>query len=517
MTEVLSPVSSVDNDQSSRRKPAQPVIHWQPSPRRLDGYNLAGTTWDAPHIRHLMTRASFGVAVDEVNALLPSSKTQLVNRLFIEDPLPAPPGTWVSEPFDPVAYRSLTQAEQQAWQRANRQRIEEVRNWWILQMAAKPFNLREKMTMFWHNHFTSEFDVVQLAQWVYLQHATLRRNALGNFRSFLKAIYKDPAMLIYLDGVRNVARQPNENFARELLELFTMGVGNYTENDIKQAARAFTGWQIDSRNIGSADPNKPVAFLNTRVHDDGVKTFFGKSGNFGGDEIIDIILEQPVVAEFICDKLYKFFVSRETDKAFVTQLANTFRQNNYEIKPVLQAIFESDHFYSERAVAALIKSPIELGVSSVRMLKPRRVTPSYILRTAASLDQDLFNPPNVAGWPGQRTWINATTFVTRNVFSETYIIGGTVEAPGNTNRTQIDVDAMAFARSFGADKAPALVDGFTAHLLRYPIDEATHDFLITVLVGSADPNDWSLNYPGADRQVKDCLVQIMRLPEFQLM
>jgi uncharacterized protein (DUF1800 family) len=512
MTAVFSSVASVDVGKS----PAQPVIHWQPSPRRLDGYNLAANAWGAPHIRHLMTRASFGVAVDEVNALLPLTKTQLVSRLLTDDPLPTPPGTWVSDPFDPGVYRSLTQDQQREWQRNNRLHIEETRGWWILQMAAKPFNLREKMTLFWHGHFTSEFDTVQLAQWVYMQNDTLRRHALGNFRDFLKAIYKDPAMLIYLDGVRNIARQPNENFARELLELFSLGVGNYTENDIKEAARAFTGWQIDSRNIGKNDPSQPVAALNARQQDSALKTFFGKSGNFGGDEIIDIVLEQPVAAEFICTKLYKFFVSHEVDNAFVAELADIFRQNDYEIKPVLQTIFESEHFYGDHAVASLIKSPIELAVNNVRLLKPKRAAPLYLVRAAALLDQELLNPPNVAGWPGQRSWINATSLVTRNAFSETYIMGGTIENPGNTRQMQIEVDAMDLARSFGVSKATDLIEAFTAHLLRYPIDEAARDFLTTVLVGSADPDDWSLDYPGADTQVKQCLVQIMRLPEFQL-
>ena len=213
MTEVFSPAAAVGDE----KKSTQPVIHWQPATRRMEGYKLAGTAWSAPHIRHLLTRASFGIAVDEVNALLPLTQSQLVARLLTDEPLPAPPGTWVSEPFDPNAYRALTQAEQQAWQRNNRLHIEETRAWWILQMAAKPFNLREKMTFFWHGHFTSEFDKLNLAQWVFRQNDTLRRHALGNFRDFLKAIYKDPGMLIYLDGVRNVARQPNENFARELL------------------------------------------------------------------------------------------------------------------------------------------------------------------------------------------------------------------------------------------------------------------------------------------------------------
>jgi len=505
MTEVINSFASLDE-----RKASQPVIHWQPSPRRMDGYNLTAIAWGEPQVRHLLSRAAFGATVAEVKTLAAPGKSQLIDQLIADEPLPAPPGTWVTEPFDPIAYRNLTQAQQQEWQRNNRLRIEETRAWWLAQMGAKPLNLREKMVYFWHNHFTSEYDKTQLAQWVFKQHDMIRRQALGNFRDFLKAVYKDPAMLIYLDSVRSIARQPNENFARELLELFTMGVGNYTENDIKQAARAFTGWVIDSITLTSS--------LNQTRHDNGIKTFFGKSGNFGGDEIVDIILEKPVVAEFICTKLYKFFVSREVDKTFVTQLADIFRANNYAIKPVLRAIFESDHFYSAQATASLIKSPIELAVSSLRMLNARRLTgtAAYLLRASTSLDQDLLNPPSVAGWPGQRDWINATTLVTRNVFSETYIKGGTFDGRNN-NRAQLEVDAMALARSFGVNKAPELVDHLTAHLLRYPIDEATRDFLITVLIGTANVDDWSLDYPGADTQVKDCLTQIIKLPEFQLM
>ncbi|MGH7453538.1 MAG: DUF1800 domain-containing protein, partial [bacterium] len=302
MTDVLSAFESATETIPQDSPSTKPLIHWQPVTRlRMDGYDLAATAWGAPHIRHLMSRASFGLTVTELNALLPFSKIQLVTRLLADDPLPPPPGDWVNEPFDPSVYRSLPPDQQMQWQRTNRLRFEELRGWWIGRMAAASFNLREKMAFFWHGHFTTEFDTINLAQWMYLQNDTLRRHALGNFRDFLKAIYKDPAMLIYLDGVRNVARQPNENFARELLELFTMGVGHYTETDIKEAARAFTGWQIDSRNIGQPAPAQ-VSFVIPNRHDSGIKTFFGKSGNFGGDEIIDIILDQPAVAEFICTK-----------------------------------------------------------------------------------------------------------------------------------------------------------------------------------------------------------------------
>jgi uncharacterized protein (DUF1800 family) len=509
MSEVLIPLESVAMVvPEDSRPPRRLAVAWQPVTRiRLDGYDLSATTWGPPHVRHLMSRAAFGVSVQGVKQLQPLTKTQIIDQLLANAALPNPPGDWVNEPYDPAAYRNLPPEQQQQYQQTVRQRVEQLRTWWLALMAATPFNLREKMTFFWHGHFTTELRTINLPQWLYMQNDTLRRHALGNFRDFLKAIYKDPAMLIYLDGARNNVRQPNENFARELLELFTMGVGNYTETDIKEAARAFTGWQVDSLTLTS--------FLNPRRHDDGIKTFFGKSGNFGGDDIIDIILEQPVTAEFICRKLYTFFVSREVDEPFVTLLADTFRQNNYEIKPVLRAIFESDHFYSDHAIAGLIKSPIELAVSNARMLEASFRNAGLILRSAAALNQDLMNPPNVAGWPGQRDWINPTTFITRNAFSETYVMGGTLENPGS-NRRPVEFDAMAFARSFGVAKATPLVDQITGHLLRYPLDEATRDYLITVLVGSADPDDWSLDYPGAETQVKQFLVELMRQPEFQL-
>lgn len=467
----------------------------------------SSSDWSVEKLRHLFTRASFGVNVDGLQALLPLTQQEVLEALLAEAPLPDPPGAWVTEPFDQLAFRQWPPAQQQAWQQQNRQRIFETVAWWYGNMMAAPLALREKMTLFWHGHFTSDYRTVQLAQFLYLQNAAWRQHALGNFRVFLKAMYKDPAMLIYLDGVRNVSRQPNENFARELLELFTMGVGNYTEDDIKAAARAFTGWQVDTITLGSA--------LNSRLHDAGQKTFMGRTGNFNGDDIIDIILDQAATAKHLCTKLYEFFVSREVDEAFVDDLANTFRSNDYEIKPVLQLIFESEHFYGEQSVGALIKSPVDIAVSNARLLQVSRINARYLISAVASLNQELFNPPNVAGWPGQREWISPTTFVTRNAFSETYIVGGTIDDPGG-NGGAIVFDAMRFALSFGVTTARELAQAMAAHLLAFPLEEDAFEALLTVLVGSADPEDWSIYYPGAEQQVRSFLVELMRQPEFHL-
>ncbi|MFQ5675235.1 MAG: DUF1800 family protein, partial [bacterium] len=312
---------------------------------------------------------------------------------------------------------------------------------------------------------------------------------------------------IYLDGDSNKDAQPNENFARELLELFTMGVGNYSEDDIKEAARSFSGWQNNSVTLQS--------FFNPNRHDNGIKNFLGRSGNFAGDDIIDIILEQPQTALFIARKLFKFFVSREIDEPFVNDLANLFRSSDYEIKPVLRMIFTSNFFYSDQAVGSLIKGPVEMAVNNARIFSVDSIDLGYVLNATSDLNQELLSPPNVAGWPGQRGWISPTTYVTRNTFSESYVDGGLYNNP-DSNRSPIVFDPLKFARSFGLSGATDLAQAMVAHLVRLPISEETMSFLISVLVGSAAVDDWSLDYPGADRLVKEFLVQVTRLPEFHL-
>lgn len=470
----------------------------------------AGTeVWGITQANHLLRRATFGAKPEEVRAAALLSRAQTVERLLTEDPLPPPPGDWVDEPH---RRQNLSPEERKALQRLNRDRQRELLAWWFDLMYTGPYNLREKMVLFWHGHFVIEAAAVKLAQFLYRYSAMLRRNALGNFRTFLDEMWRDPAMLIYLNGKDNHARKPNENFARELLELFTMGVDSgYTEQDIKEAARAFTGWRVNSETL--------AAEFVPRRHDYGLKSFLGQRGNFQGDDIIDIVLEQPVVAEFICRKLYHFFCGPEENEEFIRRLAGIFRDSNYEIKPVLRAMFMDDFFYSETVTGAIIKSPLDLVLSTPRQFAAGEVDLAYLYFAARTLDQAMLDPPNVSGWPGQRAWISPLTLATRGLFGEGALTGGRIDRKNFNPRRQkpIRIDAMAFARSFGIDTPRELLDAWLEHLLPVPVDEATHAFLLDILLSGAAEEDWSLNYAGVEERVLRCLVQIVRLPEFQLM
>lgn len=491
-------------------------IHFSNNGKQEDLYNLLNKTHSLTsnpndfngfdQVHHLLSRASFGNSVDEIDAIKSLTTEQIVETLLAETELPNPPGEWVYETFNLQEFEQLTPEQQEEFFILNYDRINELRSWWFERMLESSLNLREKMTLFWSGHFTTDIESAFLAQFLYVQNNTLRKNALGNFRTFLKEIYKDPAMLLYLDGVNNISEEPNENFARELLELFTMGVGNYTEDDIKEAARAFTGWQVNPYNLNS--------FFNPLIHDHGIKDFMGQSGNFDGDKIIDIILEQPHTATYICTKLYEAFVGRELNQEFIDELADVFRSNGYEIKPVLRRMFTSDYFYSSQSTASLIKSPIELMVSNVRLFSVQSINVYFLIFATALIDQELMSPPNVAGWPGQRSWISPTTYVTRNTLSEIVInpdlLGDEPEGP------LFEFNPMDFALSFEIDTVQELAEAMTKHLLRIPVDENTMDFLVSVLLGSANPEDWSLNYPGVKRLVSEFLIQVVRLPEFHL-
>ncbi|MFQ5602070.1 MAG: DUF1800 family protein [bacterium] len=458
-------------------------------------------------VKHLLARAGFGATFAELKELESNSIAEIVEELLTEPALPTPPGEWVTEPFDLQQYLKWTESEKQAYFVQNIERINDLRVWMLELMMSSAINLREKMTFFWHGHFTTDISSAELAQFLFKQNDTYRKHALGNFGDFLKNVYKDPGMLLYLNGAQNVVTAPNENFARELMELFTMGIGNYTEDDIKEAARAFTGWEIDPYNLTS--------FFNPNLHDYGVKSFLGERGNFDGDDIIDLILKQPQTATFICRKFYEFFISREVDEEYVQDLAAVFRANNYEIKPVLRSLFTSEHFYNANVRASLIKSPIELVVGNARKLSVEKADVYFLLTVAAILDQELLNPPNVAGWPGQRAWISPTTYVLRNTVSEIFVNENLVRDPV-TNQPVIEFNPMKFARSFGIPTAPELANAIINYLVSRPLDEVTSEFLLQTLVGTAAPNDWSLDYPGADRLVTEFVIQILRLPEYHL-
>jgi uncharacterized protein (DUF1800 family) len=361
--------------------------------------------------RHLLDRAGFGATPAEVQAFAPLERHVAVARLLggarRESALQPP--AFVDEPFVPFSRLRTLDAEER--QREQRRRVEEalaLREWWMREMLTTPSPLTERMTLFWHNHFATSQQKVRSAALMYHQNALLRREALGNFATLLHAVARDPAMLIYLDNARSRRQAPNENFAREVMELFTLGEGHYTERDIKEAARAFTGWSLD--------PGTGTFLLRPAWHDEGAKTVLGKAGNFDGDEVLDVLLARDETAEFIVAKLWREFVSPAPQEREVKRLAKVFRDARYEVKPLLAALFESEAFWSEANRATLIKSPVDLVVGTLRAFEvhPLDLRPAVV--TTAALGQNLFAPPNVKGWPGGERWINSATLLGRKQF-----------------------------------------------------------------------------------------------------
>ena len=282
--------------------------------------------------------------------------------------------------------------------------------WWANRMLVTPRPLEEKLTLFWHGHFATGQNKVRDYRMMLQQNRMLRANASGNLRDLLVGILKDPGMLVYLDNGENIKSHPNENFGRELLELFTMGVGNYSERDVREAARAFTGWTNDvlTYKFDSAE------------HDFGNKTFLGRTGALNGDDIIDTILAQPVTGEFVAGKLYRYFVREDISSDVKAELGRSFRASGYQIKPLMRRMLLSKDFYSAPSVATQIKSPVHLVVSTYRKMGLRDVpTIPDFGRMTGGLGQTLFEPPNVAGWAGGRTWITPATLLQRgNLFRD---------------------------------------------------------------------------------------------------
>jgi uncharacterized protein (DUF1800 family) len=383
--------------------------------------------------RHLLSRASFGATPAEIQSFANLEYSEAVDRLLAsprgEALTPAP--RWVNEGLKAVreaqrdAVEKLRAAGNDKKEAAGivrpiQEQGRELRNWWVEEMLVTDQPLVERMTLFWHNHFTSSLQKVRFAPALYFQNALFRREALGNFASLLKAVARDPAMLIYLDGVRSVARQPNENFGRELLELFTLGEGHYSEADIKAAARAFTGRSIDPATGSFAE--------RVQQHDGGEKTFLGQTGRFDGDDIIAILLRDPHTAETVVRKLWLEFVSLTPDPAEIARLAAVFRTGGYEIKPLMRTMFLSPAFRDPANRGGLIKSPVDLIVGTVRLLGLPVPEKTSLVRMLQGLGQLPFDPPNVKGWAGGERWISSYTLLLRQQFLRRMVEATTVSS-----------------------------------------------------------------------------------------
>ncbi|HEX8013490.1 MAG TPA: DUF1800 domain-containing protein [Casimicrobiaceae bacterium] len=362
--------------------------------------------------RHLLNRTGFGATDAEIRRFVGMTREDAARTLLAETrtaPV-TPPPAWTRD-TGPRSYPrrgNVSETEKRAFRQEQLRKGLELRGWWLEEMLVTPSPLTERMTLFWHNHFVSSQQKVKLAELMYRQNVTLRTNALGTFGALLHAVARDPAMVIYLDSARNRKGTPNENFAREVTELFTLGEGHYGEQDVKEAARAFTGWSLD-RQSGQF-------MFRSFLHDYGPKSVLGKTGNLDGDDVLDILLARAETAEFVTTKLWREFVSPDPDPAEVRRIAARFRDSRYDIKVALLALLTSDAFYAPENRGALVKSQVDLVVGTMRQFGMRPGEPVPFAVATAAMGQNLFSPPNVKGWPGGEAWINTRTLLARRAF-----------------------------------------------------------------------------------------------------
>ena len=386
------------------------------------------TLLDADDARFFLTRVGFEPDRAETAQYVGLTRQQAVDKVLASARTEAltPSPDWVSEPIPTRDARKAWTADQRRdEQRLRAQRYEVLRAWWVREMLATPSPLTERMTLFWHNHFTSGQDKVAFPQHMAQQNLLLRRDALGNFGDLLHAVAKDPAMLQYLDGASNRKGRPNENFAREVMELFTLGEGHYTQRDVSEAARAYTGWSLD--------PDTQAYVWRANQHDDGDKTVLGQTGPFDGDQVLDILLARPETATFVTTRLWREFVSDTPDPVRIAPIAQQFRASHYEIKVALRGLFLSDAFWDDGNRGVLVKSPAEFVVGTLRAFDVSYDNAGPFVAQMRTLGENLFYPPNVKGWPGGTTWINSSTLLARKQFVE-QLFRATEAAPMRMSR-----------------------------------------------------------------------------------
>lgn len=363
--------------------------------------------------RHIEARLGIGCPMNRVQRGMGLSVERwLQSNMNVVSPYPKVQPRLRAYQQAVVTFRKTPKKDRVEQRKLRRREGRELTMWWLELLHRTDFPMQERMTLFWHNHFTSSLKKVKWAQPMYFQNILFREHALGSFSDLLHEIYQDPAMLSYLDGMKSEAKNPNENFARELLELFTLGVGHYSEQDIVNAARAFTGYRYN--------PSKQRVILNAKKHDNGVKIFLGKSGRFDAKDIVNILLDHPRTSVFIAEKFWQHFISLRTPPPSLMQRwASVFKRSGYQISALLMEVIKSKEFWSVDNRGALIKSPVDLAIGLLRELQLDQFRDYKGLRKSmVQLGQDLFNPPDVKGWRGGKVWLNHTTFTRRVGFVE---------------------------------------------------------------------------------------------------
>ncbi len=441
--------------------------------------------WDLEAVSHLHRRAGFAAPWAVLHRDAKDGPEASIGRL-LEGELDAGDGTPSSEFesfLDAMADRLGATGE-----------LESLQAIWLYRMIFTPHPLRERMTLFWHNHFATSISKVNNSALMQRQNDLFRVQALGDFRAMLRAIGKDPAMLIWLDSTVNKKARPNENYAREVMELFSLGRGHYSEKDVREAARAFTGWFV-IRDEFSVVP---------RQHDDGLKTVLGREGNWSGDDIPAILVDQPACPEWICRKLFGYFVSEShsPSEALLGPLARAFRDSGYRVRVPVEMILRSNLFFDATMRRRRVKCPVEFAVGTVRslqILKPT-VAPAALARSCVQMGQSLYAPPSVAGWEWGRAWINSTTLLARaNLILA--LLSGDDEAMGG----RCNPGELAARHGF---RRPAEAGRFLLELLLPgPVEAAVKDPIFKAMMArSAD----------AEAAVRDAARRILNLPEYQL-
>jgi uncharacterized protein (DUF1800 family) len=476
--------------------------------------------------QHLLWRAAFGPMAENIAALnsisqkklwatLISTSADVPSKMNIATN-PLKDKAYMNDDGTPMKATDMDAVTRKLIAVQYRDDLKDMNIAWLNSMINSKAQLREKMAFFWHGHFACRTRNALYSQNLF---NIIKENALGNFGDLLRAVSKSPAMIQFLNNQQNRKGHPNENFAREVMELFTLGRGNYTENDIKESARAFTGWMFD----------KEGEFIfRERVHDNDSKTFFGQTGNFNGDDILNILLKNPQTANYICKKMYKFFVNENVDDEKVKYLSARFFKNNYDIKKLLEDIFTSDWFYEQKNIGVKIKSPIELMVGLRRFLPLQMDNDDAQLLFQKVLGQILFYPPNVAGWPGGKNWIDSSTLMVRlqipQAISSKDAIDIRPKDDDDTNMGMSEEKRIRLGKNAAFTKSGAsatinwvIINKIFENTARPQLGQTIID---TLLQTKGRINDTLLakylNNESRESFIKSVVVNVMSTPEYQL-
>jgi hypothetical protein len=480
----------------------------------LDPYvPSADKPWNLSRVQHLYQRLGYGMPLSALSNSQPPEVLvdELIdNVLSLPDPEVPFWAEWTDEDYPDDDGATYFGVKSEFFQR------------WLAEAATPSLSIRNKLALFWHNHFVTEEVVYFCNSYMWSYYELIHRFALGNFRTFVEEMGKNPAMLVYLNGNLNIAEQPNENYARELMELFTMGENNgYTQDDIVEVARALTGWRLQMYGCYNDVTFNPALF------DAGNKVIFNQTGNWNYNDVHHLIFTEKAteVSEFICSKLYRFFVYEQPDPVIVQGMAQTFRDSNWEIAPVIRQLLKSEHFFEERFMAARVKSPVECLVGLVHRMGATMDQNygsdfvGYLMYGASELGQEVYNPVDVAGWQEHHSWLTENTLtarwglVTNMMYSLVYFNDGALREP---------LREMAIALVGQEENDPAVItQALAEYFLNQSIPPQQLETAVLYFKGEIPENyfedgTWSLYYGEVPEQIANLLTYLIRLPEWQL-